>query len=176
MVLLVTAEELASHLQRDLDRASATQAIETASGWVESQTGWAFSPRTAELRLPPTYDIHLPVPVRKPLRSVDAIVINGVPVTGWSLTLGAVSRPGGWHYGGPAQPIDITVSFGMDACPTDVKGLIYELAAAILDNPTRLSSAQTSTVSETYRDELSPMSLATLTAYGARAPGVTPAR
>lgn len=175
MVMLVSAEELASHLQRDdLDRATAEQAITTVSSWVESQAGWAFSPRTAELRLPATYASFLSVPVRKPLRSVDAVVIDGVAVTDWWLgTPGGVYRQGGWRPNGWAQPIDLTVTFGLDACPDDVKGVVYELAGLIVDNPTALTSERIGDLAEQYRDQLSAMSQATLTAYGARTAGHT---
>ena len=175
MVLLVTAEKLASHLQRelrpdDLDETTAEQNIASASGFVETQTGMAFTPRTATLHLPGARGDWLPVPVRRPLRSVEAITYGGAPLTGaWWVEDGGIRRPAGWlgQLVWPPAPYVVTVTYGLAECPDDIKRVVYELAGSGVDNPTGAESEHSDDYDVRYRAELSQFARDTLTAYGA---------
>lgn len=167
MVLLVTAEELASHLQRDdLDRASAEQAIRTASAWMESSTRLAFTSRTATVRLPSAWTRLIDWPLR-PLRSVTSVTIDGTAYTDHTVTAdGALWRSAGWQTTWAPQTVEVTATYGFQATPDDVKGVVLEVAGGIYDGRLGVESEQIDDHRVSYSGVLSETSLSTLASYG----------
>jgi hypothetical protein len=166
MVQLVTAEQLASHLQQDLDRASAEQAIETASAFVESKTGLAFTARTATVRLPATSALELVVPLR-PLRAVTSVSIGGTTYTDFEPGDGVLWRASGWRTRFGAQRVEVTVDYGFTAVPDDIQGVVREVAATIYEGRQGVASEGVDDYRANYTGELSQTSKETLAAYGA---------
>lgn len=168
MVLLVTAAQLASHLQvPEVDTLSAEQAIATASAYVETKTGLAFTPRTATIRLPSSAALEMRFPLQ-PVRAVTAASIDGVPVTDFTLTAsGTIYRPRSWRTAYVPQTVRLTVDYGLAATPADIQGVVYELAAGIYDGRLGVESEQIDDYRVAYSGTLSDTSLATLAAYGA---------
>lgn len=167
MVLLVTAEELASHLQQDgLDRASAEQAIRTSSAWVESTTGLAFTSRTSTIRLPAGWARQLYLPMR-PVRSVAAVTIGGVPFTDFTVTAeGHLWRASGWQTAWAPQTVEMTVTYGLEVTPDDVKGVVFEVAGGIVDGRLGVESQRIDDFQVAYSGVLSETSQKTLANYG----------
>jgi hypothetical protein len=168
MVLLVTAAELASYLQvPEVDTASAEQAIRTASGWVESKTGVAFTPRTSTLRLSGSLATILELPVR-PVTAVTAVTIDGTAYTDFSLTAGGqLYRELTWRTGFGPQVVAPTVKYGCAAPPDDIKGVVLEMSGGIYDGRLGVRSEQIDDYRIAYSGVLSPTSLDTLASYGA---------
>lgn len=166
MVQLVTPEQLASHLGQDLDRASAEQAIETASAFVEAQTGMAFTTRTATVRLPGTSAPELVIPLR-PLREVGTASIGGVLYFDFEVGDGVLWRSAGWRTRYGAQQVDVTVTYGFAAAPDDIKGVVREVAAVIYEGRQGVSSEGIDDYRANYTGALSETSQKTLAAYGA---------
>jgi hypothetical protein len=168
MVLLVTAAELASHLQvPEVDTASANQAITTASAWVENKTGMAFTPRTATIVLPSSRDREVGLPVR-PVRSVTSVSIGGTTYTDARLTAsGTLFRTLGWRTTYEPQDVLVTVEFGLLVTPDDIKGLVWEVSGGIYDGRLGVQSEQIDDYRVAYSGVLSETSLSTLSSYGA---------
>jgi hypothetical protein len=167
MVLLVTAAELASHLKKDLDTASAEQAIATASGYVEDKTGYAFTTRTATLTLPSSPALTLQLPVR-PVRAVTAVTIGGSSYTDFRLTAtGEVYRGRSWRTAYEPQDVEVTITYGIAVVPSSIKGVVLEVAGGIYDGQIGVESEQIDDYRVAYSGVLSHTSLATLAAYGA---------
>lgn len=170
MVLLVTAAELASHLQKDFDgyqTASAEQAIATTSTYVEGKIGMAFTPRTATIVLPSSRDREMPIPLR-PARSVTSVSIGGTAYADVRLTAdGTLYRALGWRTKYEPQDVLATIEYGMLVTPDDIKGLVCELAGGIFDGRLGVESEQIDDYRVAYSGVLSETSLATLSHYGA---------
>lgn len=170
MVLLVTAEELASHMQRDdLDLASAQQAIAGASSFVESVTGLAFTTRTATIRLPAHAGLTMTLPLR-PVRAVASVTIGGTAYTDSTLTAeGTLWRAAGWRTTYAPQVVELTVTYGMAATPDDIKAVVFELAEDTYELSKGVEVESIDDHRIQYTGELSEQSQKTLTAYGAGA-------
>jgi hypothetical protein len=170
MVMLVTAAELASHLQRSFDQyetATANQAITTSSAYVENKTGMAFTARTATITLPSSRDRELSLPLR-PVRSVTAVSIGGTTYTDARLTAsGTLYRDLGWRTTYAPQDVLATVQYGLLVTPDDIKGLVCELSGGIFDGRLGVQSEQIDDYRVAYSGVLSATSLATLANYGA---------
>lgn len=168
MVLLVTAGQLASHLQvPEVDTLSAEQAIATCSAYVETKTGLAFTPRTATIRLPSSGGLELHFPLR-PVRAVTAASIDGVPVTDFQLTAaGTIYRARSWRTAYAPQTLLLTVDYGMASTPADIQGVVLELAGGIYDGRLGVEAEQIDDYRVSYSGVLSETSRAILAAYGA---------
>lgn len=171
MVLLVTAEELASHLQipfdETIDRASAEQAISTASAWVESSTRLAFTSRTSTLRLPSAAARMIEWPLR-PLRSVASVTIGGTAYTDFSVTAdGWLWRSAGWQTLWAPQTVEVTATYGFEITPADIKGVVLEVAAGIFEGRLGVESQRIDDFQVSYSGVLSEVSRSTLARYGA---------
>lgn len=168
MVQLVTEEQLASHLKRDLDLATARQAVATASAWVESRTGMAFTPRTATLKLPATAALELVVPLR-PLREVSAVSIGGTAYADWQLVGGLLWSARGWRTTYAPQDVELTVQYGTATTPDDIQGVVLDAAGLIYEVPPGTSSEAIDDYRVNFTGALSETSRQTLAAYGASA-------
>lgn len=109
--MLITPEELASHLQEDLDTSTATLAIQIATGLVQAATSQrliyvADDPFTLYLD---EYDTghYLELP-QLPVTAASAFVVGGTAVTDVTLDLsrGRLYRPRGWR-SSTAYPLSV---------------------------------------------------------------------
>lgn len=168
MVMLVTAAELASHLQKDVDTATAEQKIAAYSAWVESQTGMAFTARTATIRIPATAAQQLVIPLR-PLRTVATVKIGSTTLTDFTLADGMLWRARGWRTSFTPEMVDVTVGYGLTVTPADVKEVVLEAAGLAYDVPAGVESEAIDDYRVSYiiTGQLSETSRATLAAYGA---------
>lgn len=168
MVMLVTAAELASHLQKAVDTATAEQKIQVYSAWVESQTGMAFTARTATIKLPATAARELVIPVR-PLRTVTSVKIGATAYTDFTPGDGILWRARGWRTSFTPELVEVTVGYGLTVTPDDIKGVVLEAAGLAYDVPAGVESEAIDDyrVSYVVTGQLSETSLATLAAYGA---------
>jgi len=166
MVLLVTAEELASHRQdENVDRASAEQAIRTASAYVESLTGIAFTARTATVSLPAPAGLELSVPLR-PLRTASPVLIGETAYTDFTQVGGYLWRASGWRTGTGPSSVTVTATYGTDAAPDDIKGVVLEVADEIYEQILAVSSDSIDDQRTAYTGQLSHISRTTLANYG----------
>lgn len=142
MAMYASAAELASYLQKDLDTATATQALTLASGEFSSaaETWWAATTVTWTVDVDGSGVLEPPF---KPITAVSAVRVNGTPITGWSLRNNRVYRPAGFGYRFSWPPdyaeVDLTHGF-TGTVPDDVKLSVLEIAAGIYENPTGIGS------------------------------------
>lgn len=119
--MLATPEDLASLLQLDYaalpDETKATllMLVELATAKVQRAAGGqriVDATDTAVIDVEPGYcDLYLPLP-QLPVRSVDAVTVEGQPATDWRLANQMLWRPGGWsHISRPTQ-VKVTYSHG----------------------------------------------------------------
>ncbi len=142
MAKYATEFELASYLQKDLDTASATQALTLATGEFvrRARRRWAATAETYTTTA--TYATSLALPYRS-VTAVTSLRINGV-VTAVDYTLrnGAIYRlnafgdPAAW----PPDEIAVDFTYGATVIPDDVKLAVLGCAGEIYDNPTGIVS------------------------------------
>lgn len=155
MADLCTVAELASHLQSDLDTATATLARDRAQGLVRRYAGQEFTTRSwVDVVLAIQWDrdagwyVRLP---QRPVTAVTAVTIAGSPAT-WALDRLAnrVVITSGVAPEAPGVSLQATVSYtsGLDAVPDDVKDVVLSIAGRIYDNPTGVRSRSIDDYSE----------------------------
>lgn len=140
-VTYCTVPELASFLQKDLDTASATLAIQTASELFSrrAQTWWALVTATWEDVATGIQQLRLPF---RPVTAVSAIRIvtaAGVStaITDWSLIRNVLYRLAGFGTPGafPPDKIQVDLTYGYAAATDDVKGAVLETAGTAYQGP-----------------------------------------
>lgn len=142
MAQYATASELASYLQKDLDTATAVQALTLASADFSAAAGTMFVPTTTTWTTIWAYGcFELELPFRA-VTAVSEVRVNGVPITGWTLRGGWLYRivGFGYRYRFPPDQVDVDLTHGYTAPPDDVKLATLEIAAGLYDNPTGVSS------------------------------------
>jgi hypothetical protein len=144
MAQYATASELASYLQKDLDTATAVQALTLASADFSNAADTWFTPTTVTWST--TYANgcwELELPFRN-ITAVSAVRVNGSAITGWSLRCGFLYRAAGFGYRWSFLPdqVDVDLTYGYTAAPDDVKLATLEIAAGLYDNPTGVASEQ----------------------------------
>lgn len=168
--MLVTAAELATHLKQSFDAfdaATAEQAIETASAFVEGETGMAFTSRTATVKVSSFAGPSLWLPFR-PITAVSAVTIGGLPYTDYTLMSdGSLYRKLFWRTDSYPQDIEVTITYGATSPPDDIKGVVLEVAASIFDERSGVSSESIDDHRVSYTGELSQVSRKILAKYGA---------
>lgn len=185
---LATPEDLASLLQLDYDTLSVAQKatmvmlIELATGKVQRAAG---GQRIVEVTDTAVIDVriededeYLALP-QMPIQSVEAVVLNGTPITDWMLSSQQLWRMYGWSplWTRPSQ-VKVTYTHGL---PTDSQWLqgardtTLSLARIGFDNPTGASSEGIDDYRITYaaadaRMQMTPQMEASIAAaYGASA-------
>ncbi len=109
---LATPEELASLLQRDLDASTANLLLNLATAKVQRAAGGQRIVDVTDTALLHVDDwcwnpwLEL---VQFPVRSVSAVLLNGVAITDWSLRKQMLWRSLGWR-GNSTEPAEITVT------------------------------------------------------------------
>ena len=154
MAAFATPAELASHLQQDVDTASATLALNIASGKIRDHCGWSI---TQESNVSFTLDgsddagaLWLPSLL---VTAVASVVEDGRTLAvgtefDWT-SYGKLIRVGRCWTRKPRSVIT-TITHGYATSPDTVKGVCLDLAGRRLDNPTTLRSYTVGSVSETY--------------------------
>ena len=153
MAAFATPSELASWLQKDLDTATATLALNIATSDISEFCGWSI-----------TQDSSVTMTVDGPrhscsvflgtqlLTGVTSVTEDGAALSStqyrWSST-GELIRVGRWWTWKP-RAIVAVVTHGYVTAPDKVKGICLNLAGRKYDNPTSLRSYQVGGVSETY--------------------------
>lgn len=151
MVMYATPAELASRLQKDLDTATATQALTLASAEFSAaaDTWFAATTTTWSAAAFGGTDIRLPF---TNVTAVSAVRVNGVAVTGWVLVAGVLYRTAGFGTSGsyPPAALEVDLTHGYATVPDDVKRAVLDMAAADYDNPTKVTSERLDDYQVTY--------------------------
>lgn len=137
MAAFATPAELASHLQvASVDTASATLALNVASGDIRDHCGWSISEEDVTDTLDGTGTRNLWLPTLR-LTAITSLEVDGVPLVegvdfDWT-RYGKVVRNGCWPR--TARSIDIAWTHGYTVTPDNVKGVCLALAGRRYDNP-----------------------------------------
>jgi hypothetical protein len=160
---LATPEDLASALQKDLDTASATLALEACTAVVQATTGQRIV-RVADDEVIIDLDRHdgslyLYLP-ELPVVSVSTASVGALAVTDYSaqLSKGRLWRSMGWRSSTVAYwdaPTQATVTYTHGYLPTDqriqlARGAVLSLATGLYDNPTGAKSESIDDYSVAY--------------------------
>lgn len=165
---LVEPDALASYLQRDLDRASAEQALDLASDTIRDYCRWNLSRETVTWTLDGTGTSILTLPTLH-LVDVTFVTIDGELIergTGadtatytWSAG-GILCRTAGWPRRN--RCIEVDAVHGHDPIPGAIRAAVLTLAARMMTDPEGLLSKTVGAVSRTFepRDVLTTLELA----------------
>jgi hypothetical protein len=136
MALYASAAELASYLQKDLDTATATLVLESASARFarEAETAWTATNVTYTDTVDGSTTIVLPY---RPVVAVSEVRINGVAITGWTLRNGVLYRTAGFGYvhAWPPDEVGVDLTYGYATVTDDVRGAVLEMAAQAYEIP-----------------------------------------
>jgi hypothetical protein len=153
--MLVTPSELAAFLQKDVDTASATLAIEIATGLVQAATEQRIVQvvnDTAVLDLDRhDHGLWIALPQR-PVTAVSAVLVGATPVTDYTVQLsrGTLYRSYGWRSATLTRwsaPSTVTVTYTHGYAAGDQRLQLARSAALTLamlayENPTGATSEQ----------------------------------
>jgi hypothetical protein len=134
--------ELASYLQKDLDTASATQALTLATGEFVRRARRRWAATAASYLTTATYSTSLALPFRS-VTAITALKINGVATAvDYTLRHDTVYRELGFGdpYTWPPQEITVELTYGETTIPDDVKLGVLGCGGEIYDNPTGIAS------------------------------------
>lgn len=163
--MLITLEELASYVQDDVDTATATLAIEIATGVVQAATSQRLVQVVDDQAVIylDQYDTnhYLELP-ESPVTAVSAVMVGATPVTDWTpdLSRGRLYRLWGWRarYVYPAwAPTTVTVTYTHGYAPGDrrlqlARSLTLVLAGAAYSNPIGATREQIDDYAVQYAD------------------------
>ena len=153
MAAFATPSDLASFLQKDVDTATATLALNIATGKIRDECGWSI---TQEVGAVVTLDgegeraLWLPSLL---VTAVASVVENGITLTvvtqfDWT-PYGKLIRVGRCWTCKPRSVV-VTFTHGEATAPDTVKGISLSLAGRLYDNPGGLRSYSVGAVSETF--------------------------
>lgn len=136
MAQYATASELASHLQKDLDTASADLALTNATALFIAETGGVtFASAAATYSGPGTGARELEL--AGPVTAVAEVRINGVAVSDVTRIGNILYRPArfGASSAFPPDVVEVDYTAGHASVPDDVKLAVLQLAGELYDNP-----------------------------------------
>lgn len=133
--------ELASYLQQDLDTATATLALTTASATFSRAADVWFTATSVTWKATVAGATEIELPFNR-VTAVSAVRVNGVVVTGWTLVNGVLYRTAGFGtaWAWPPAALEVDVVHGEVTVPDDVKLAVLEIAGGIYSNPTGVVS------------------------------------
>lgn len=136
MVQYVTAAELASYLQQDLDTSTANLVLTLASGQFSRVAATWWAPQTVTYSQAGTNATRLVLPF-DPVTAVSAVRINGVAVTGFTLIGNTLYRSGGFGSpsGNPPDLLEVDLTHGYPTATDDVKAGVLDTAAQAYMSP-----------------------------------------
>jgi len=162
---LITPDELAGYLQRDIDRYSAELAIQGVSGMIRNICGWGLTRTTETL----TVDCNGGVVLKLPTMRINDVL----SVTADGIRLGAVDYA--WSVSGllvartcwPAVMCRIAaeVDHGYDPIPDEIRIVACAAAARLYGNPEGLKFKAASGGSRSFGDALSSLETRLISAY-----------
>lgn len=132
-----TVSELASYLKMDLDTATATLAIQTASQLFSVRAGGTmFVPTTVTYQIVGQGYWQLQLPYR-PIISVAAVRVAGQAITDYTRIRSVLYRLIGFGVPGQFPPdlIEVDLTHGYAAVPDDVKFAVLETAGGAYSSP-----------------------------------------
>jgi hypothetical protein len=139
MVQYATASELASYLQEDVDTATATLLLTTASGLFDGEAGTTFASTTLTWSTTDANGCTQLDPPYRPVTAVSAVRVNGVAIAGWVLRCNLLYRSSGFGlyrgWGWPPDQVDVDLTYGHSTVPDDVKAAVLESAATGYTRP-----------------------------------------
>lgn len=157
MAALITVDELEEALGRTLVGAEITQAeyyIRTVSAYVQRYTNTFFTPVEDEVvRQQSDYRgmvVLSPYPIRE-VGDVTRVLPN--PCSGLFYAFDGLDTLYNLE---PHTVYDVTISYGYETTPDDIKGVVTEMVRMALANPTNLSQYRVGDVTETYNTEEAP--------------------
>lgn len=147
---LVSAEEFAGYLQRDLDRYTADLALAGASGVVRLYCGWRIDRATETFVLDGDASRILTLPTLK-LNAVNSVTVEGDELDPddyqWSES-GMLYRAGGWPAG--FRNIEVDADHGYSPTPDEVRVVVCAIASRHYNNPDGLRSKTVGAISRTF--------------------------
>lgn len=151
MALYASPTDLASYLQQDVDTATATLVLTVASGQFSLAADTQFASTAATYTRLGTVYTSLVLPFR-PVIAVQAVRINGVTVSGYTLIRNVLYRPAGFgtSFAVPPDAVQVDLTHGFTAVPDDVKAAVLESAAFAYQNPLGLWSESIDDYSAVY--------------------------
>lgn len=178
---LVSAEEFAGHLQRDLDRFSAEQALAGASGFardycrwgiLEEETTWTLDGTGTSLLSLPTLYLTDVAEVRIDGTVIAAPAAGAAPASDqytWS-EKGLLARAAGWPKRYRCIEVDVVHGYPLAQVPEAIKAVVMVIAARSMVNPEGLRSKTVGAVSKSYifetmRGDLTELQIAQLGRY-----------
>lgn len=181
MTALVTAEQLASRLQSDLDASSANDVINAASGLVRAIARQRFDFVSQETVVLRGNERVLTLPQRplvvdgsNPLTVIELGEFGGISITllenrdysrvgneltrgypwWWNNTQRLMGYPRTRPLGVFAPRVQVTYSHGYTTIPYEIQSIVLDAASVLYDNPTGLRSYQVDDYSETKASEV----------------------
>jgi hypothetical protein len=143
--LLATPEDLASLLQRDVDTASATLALEVSTAVVQAAAGQRIVRATSTERIVWGSSDRVLILPERPVVSVAAVSYGGSPLSEgtasgtWRLTNGGIWRDIGWtEIAGEPSPVTVTWTHGYLASDQEIqlgRGVSLTLSRGLFTNP-----------------------------------------
>lgn len=170
MESLVTPEEFAAYLQRDLDRSTAEVAVAGASGVVRQWCRWNITRTTESMEVDSGGSQYINLPTLH-LRDVNSLTVAGELVDASSYTwsrAGQLYRAQGWPRG--FRMVDAVVDHGYDDIPDEIRIVVLSLAARYYVNPEGLRSKTVGNASrvfvlETMRGDLAELEIRLIAGY-----------
>lgn len=143
MALYATPTELASYLQQDLDSATATLVLTVASGQFSLYADTQFASTAVTYTALGTPFMSLTLPFR-PVIAVQALRINGVTVTGYTLIKNTLFRAAGFGtpLNTPPDVVQVDLTHGFTSVPDDVKAAVLDMAAQAYSVPVGVVSSE----------------------------------
>lgn len=143
-----TPADLASYLQKDVDTATATLALATATSMFETAAGTRFSPSTSTYQVEGRGQPVISIP-HEPLISIQQVRVAGVilATTEYTQVMNNLYRVIGWgriwgstiatapYVGFPPDLVEVDHTYGYATWPDDAKGAVLETAGAIYQSP-----------------------------------------
>lgn len=152
MTPLVTVDELATYLQRDLDRSSADLAVQGASGIVRGYCGWNIARTVETLTVDANGGGSVNLPTLK-LNDITEIRLDGAVLDvadyGWG-TNGVLVAHCRWPVG--LRRIAADVDHGYDPVPDEIRIVCCAIAGRIYSNPENLLQRTAGQSSQMFRE------------------------
>lgn len=148
-VMYASVADLASYLQKDIDTATATLNLQTASQLFSTRAGTMFLPTTLTYQTQALGYRQLQLPFR-PVTAVSAVRIvsytTGVTttITDYARIKTVLYRLIGFGVPGvfPPDMIEVDLTHGFAAVPDDVRGAVLETAATAYEAPDVTTAAE----------------------------------
>lgn len=159
---LVTAEDLATYLQRDLDTAAAEFAVAGASGLVRAYCRWPVSRVAETVTLSGDGGRLLSLPTLR-LVTLGPVTVGGAAVTDFTASPGGqLFRASGWPVG--LGNVTAEMTHGYAPVPDEVRIVACSVAAKLYSNPESLVAKSSGDDGRTF-SVLSGLEMSLISSY-----------